>query len=94
MKASLAEHGIHLARHSDHHHRRILRDATPPLPLGLFAASSAQFALTGIMFKFTRSADALAVVSHAKAATATFRRQLISVTGRLAESALRQSRTY
>jgi hypothetical protein len=45
--------------------------------------------LAAIAFNLTRAAGALASVFHAKATTATIRRQLIMVPGRLARSARR-----
>jgi Transposase DDE domain group 1 len=54
-----------------------------------FAANSAWLVLAAIAFNLTRAAGALASVFHAKATTATIRRQLIAVPGRLATSARR-----
>ncbi len=45
--------------------------------------------LAAIAFNLTRSAGAIASVFHAKATTATIRRQLIAVPARLASSARR-----
>jgi len=59
------------------------------LPSGSFAANSAWLVLAAIAFNLTRAAGALASVFHAKATTATIRRQLITVPGRLARSARR-----
>ena len=59
------------------------------LPSGSFAANSARLVLAAIAFNLTRAAGALASVFHAKATTATIRRQLIAVPGRLARSARR-----
>jgi Transposase DDE domain group 1 len=59
------------------------------LPSGSFAANSAWLVLAAIAFNLTRAAGALASVFHAKATTATIRRQLIAVPGRLARSARR-----
>jgi len=59
------------------------------LPSGSFAANSAWLVLAAIAFNLTRAAGALASVFHAKATTATIRRQLITVPGRLAKSARR-----
>jgi hypothetical protein len=59
------------------------------LPSGSFAANSAWTVLAAIAFNLTRAAGAIASVFHAKATTATIRRQLIAVPGRLARSARR-----
>jgi hypothetical protein len=59
------------------------------LPSGSFAANSAWLVLAAIAFNLTRAAGTLASVFHAKATTATIRRQLINVPARLASSARR-----
>jgi Transposase DDE domain group 1 len=59
------------------------------LPSASFAANSAWLVLAAIAFNLTRAAGALSSVFHAKATTATIRRQLIAVPGRLARSARR-----
>ena len=59
------------------------------LPSGSFAANSAWLVLAAIAFNLTRAAGTIASVFHAKATTATIRRQLIAVPGRLARSARR-----
>ena len=59
------------------------------LPSGSFAANSAWLVLAAIAFNLTRAAGAIASVCHAKATTATIRRQLIAVPGRLARSTRR-----
>lgn len=59
------------------------------LPSGQFAANSAWLVLTAIAFNLTRAAGALASSFHAKATTATVRRQLISVAARVTRSARR-----
>jgi len=59
------------------------------LPSGQFAANSAWLVLAAIAFNLTRAAGAIASVFHAKASTATIRRQLIAVPARLATSARR-----
>ena len=59
------------------------------LPSSSFSANSAWLVLAAIAFNLTRAAGALASVFHAKATTATIRRQLIVVPGRLARSARR-----
>ena len=63
--------------------------ALAQLPSGSFSANSAWLVLATIAFNLTRAAGALASVFHAKATTATIRRQLIAVPGRLARSARR-----
>jgi hypothetical protein len=59
------------------------------LPSGNFAANSAWLVLAAIAFNLTRAAGALASTFHAKAATATIRRQLIAVAARVVHSARR-----
>ena len=59
------------------------------LPSGSFSANSAWLVLAAIAFNLTRAAGTIASVFHAKATTATIRRQLITVPGRLARSARR-----
>ena len=59
------------------------------LPSASFAANSAWLVLAAIAFNLTRAAGAIASVFHAKATTATIRRQLIAVPARLATSARR-----
>jgi hypothetical protein len=59
------------------------------LPSGSFAANSAWLVLAAIAFNLTRAAGALASSFHAKATTATLRRQLISVAARVTRSARR-----
>ena len=59
------------------------------LPSGQFASNSAWLVMAAMAFNLTRAAGALASVFHAKATTATIRRQLISVPARLATSARR-----
>ena len=56
-------------------------------PSGSFSANGAWLVLAATAFNLTRAAGAIASVFHAKATTATIRRQLISVPGRLARSA-------
>jgi hypothetical protein len=63
--------------------------ALAQLPSGSFAANSAWLVLAAIAFNLTRAAGTLASVFHAKATTATIRRQLIAVPARLASSARR-----
>src|ERR1035437_8873763 len=54
-----------------------------------FAANAAWLVMAAIAFNLTRAAGTIASVFHAKATTATTRRQLIAVPGRLATSARR-----
>jgi Transposase DDE domain group 1 len=57
------------------------------MPSGHFAANGAWLVLAAIAFNLTRAAGTIASVFHAKATTATIRRQLIAVPGRIARSA-------
>jgi hypothetical protein len=59
------------------------------LPSGSFAANSAWLVLAAIAFNLTRAAGALASTFHAKATTATLRRQLINIAARVTRSARR-----
>ena len=59
------------------------------LPSGRFAANSAWLVLAAIAFNLTRAAGCLASVFHAKATTATIRRQLLTVPARITRSARR-----
>jgi len=59
------------------------------LPSGQFSSNSAWLVLAAIAFNLMRAAGAIASVVHAKASTATIRRQLIVVPARLATSARR-----
>jgi hypothetical protein len=61
------------------------------LPSASFMANSAWLVCAAMAFNLTRAAGALASVFHAKATTATIRTQLISVPGRIASSARRQT---
>jgi Transposase DDE domain group 1 len=61
------------------------------LPSGSFAANSAWLVLTAIAFNLTRAAGALASTFHAKATTATLRRQLINLAARITRSARRST---
>jgi hypothetical protein len=56
---------------------------------GHFAANAAWLVMAAIAFNLTRAAGTIASVFHAKVTTATIRRQLIAVPGRLAKSARR-----
>ena len=61
------------------------------LPCGNFAANSAWLVLAAIAFNLTRAAGALASSFHAKATTATLRRQLINIAARVTRSARRST---
>ena len=61
------------------------------LPSGHFAANSAWLVLAAMAFNLTRAIGALASAFHAKAATATIRRQLIAVAARVTRSARRST---
>ena len=61
------------------------------LPSGSFAANSAWLVLAAIAFNLTRAAGALASSLHAKATTATLRRQLINLAARITRSARRST---
>jgi Transposase DDE domain group 1 len=61
------------------------------LPSASFAANSAWLVLAAIAFNLTRAAGCLASALHAKATTATIRRQLLTVPARIARSARRLS---
>ncbi|HET6531985.1 MAG TPA: IS1380 family transposase [Actinoplanes sp.] len=59
------------------------------LPSGKFTANAAWLALAAVAFNLTRAAGAAASAFHARATTATIRRQLITVPARLARSGRR-----
>lgn len=59
------------------------------LPSGRFAANSAWLVLAAISFNLTRAAGCLASAFHARATTATIRRQLLTVPARITRSARR-----
>ena len=59
------------------------------LPSGRFTANAAWLVLAAMAFNVTRAAGALASLFHAKATTATIRRQLINVPARPVRSARR-----
>jgi len=59
------------------------------LPSGQFSSNGAWLVLAAIAFNLMRAAGAIASVFHAKATTATIRRQLITVPARVATSARR-----
>ena len=61
------------------------------LPSGKFWANSAWLVLAAIAFNLTRAVGVLASVGHAKATTATIRRQLINVAARVTRSARRSA---
>ena len=71
--------------------RKVIADykggALAHAPSEQFAANTAWLVLAAIAFNLTRAAGTIASVFHAKATTATIRRQLIAVPGRLARSA-------
>jgi hypothetical protein len=72
-------------------HADLKNSALAHLPSGNFAANSAWLVLAAIAFNLTRAAGALASAFHAKASTATIRRQLISVAARVTRSARRST---
>lgn len=86
-----------LAAEADHRRHAIIEQviadlknsALAHLPSGHFAANSAWLVLAAIAFNLTRAAGALASTFHAKATTATVRRQLIGVAARVTQSARR-----
>ena len=59
------------------------------LPSGSFAANGAWLVMAAMAFNLPRAAGTIASLFHAKATTATIRRQPIAVPGRLASSARR-----
>ena len=61
------------------------------LPSGKFAANSAWLVLAAIAFNLLRAAGCLASAIHAKATTATLRRQLINIAARVATTARRSA---
>ncbi len=61
------------------------------LPSGNFMANSAWLVLAAMAFNLTRALGTLASTFHAKAATATIRRQLITVAARVTRSARRST---
>ena len=61
------------------------------LPSGHFPANSAWLVLAAMAFNLTRATGALASTFHAKATTATLRRQLINVAARVTRSARRST---
>jgi hypothetical protein len=67
-----------------------LKNSAPAhLPTGSFAANSAWLVLAAIAFNLTRAAGALAAGIHAKATTATLRRQMINIAARVTRSGRR-----
>jgi Transposase DDE domain group 1 len=86
-----------LAAEADHRKHAIVEQviadlkssALAHLPSGRFAANSAWLVLAAMAFNLTRAAGALASGFHAKATTATVRRQLIAVAARVTRSARR-----
>jgi hypothetical protein len=61
------------------------------LPSGHFAANSAWLVLAAMAFNLTRATGALASAFHAKATTATIRRQLIAVAARVTRTGRRST---
>ena len=88
-----------LAAEADHRRHAIIEQviadlknsALAHLPSGNFAANSAWLVLAAMSLNLTRAAGALASTFHAKAATATVRRQLINVAARITRSARRSA---
>jgi hypothetical protein len=88
-----------LAAEADHRRHAIIEQvvadlknsALAHLPSGSFAANSAWLVLAAIAFNLTRAVGTLASTFHAKAITATLRRQLISVAARVTRSARRST---
>jgi hypothetical protein len=86
---------------AEHDHRRhaiieqviadLKNSALAHLPSGHFAANSAWLVLAAMAFNLTRAVGALASGFHAKAATATIRRQLIAVAARVTRTARRST---
>ena len=67
-------------------HADLKSGAPAQLPPGSSSANSAWLVLAAIAFSLTRATGAIASVFHAKATTATIRRQVIAVPGPLARS--------
>jgi hypothetical protein len=88
-----------LAAEADHRRHAIIEQviadlknsALAHLPSGNFAANSAWLVLAAMAFNLTRATGALASTFHAKATTATLRRQLISVAARVTRTARRST---
>jgi hypothetical protein len=88
-----------LAAEADHRRHAIIEQVIADLkngplahlPSGNFGANSAWLVLAAIAFNLIRAAGTLASPFHAKATTATIRRQLISVTARLTRTARRST---
>jgi hypothetical protein len=88
-----------LTAEADHRHHAIVEQviadlknsALAHLPSGHFAANSAWLVLAAMAFNLTRAAGALASTIHAKATTATLRRQLITIAARVTRSARRST---
>jgi hypothetical protein len=86
---------------AEHGHRRhaiveqviadLKNSALAHLPSGHFAANSAWLVLAAMAFNLTRATGTLASTFHAKATTATIRRQLIAVAARVTRSARRST---
>ena len=70
-------------------HADLKNSALAHLPSGVFTANAAWLVLAVIAFNLTRAAGSLAAADLAKATTATVRRKLVQVPGRVATSARR-----
>ena len=88
---------VMLQAEADHRHHAIIEQVIADLkggplahlPSGKFNANGAWLVLAAMAFNLTRAAGALASQFHAKATTATIRRQLINVPARPVRSARR-----
>ena len=86
-----------LAAEADHRRHAIIEQVIADLkssalrhfPSGSFAANSAWLVLAAMAFNLARAAGVIAGRFHAKAASATVRRQLINVAARVVRSARR-----
>jgi hypothetical protein len=87
MLAAEADHRRHAI--IEQVHADLKNSALAHLPSGSFAANSAWLVIAAMAFSLTRAAGALASSFHAKATTATIRRQLISVAARITRPARR-----
>jgi len=70
-------------------HADLKNSALAHLPSGVFTANAAWLVLAVIAFNLTRAAGSLAAADLARATTATVRRKLVQVPGRVATSARR-----
>jgi hypothetical protein len=88
-----------LAAEADHRRHAIIEQVIADLkngplahlPSRSFAANAAWLVLAAMAFNLTRAAGAIASTFHAKATTATLRRQLINVAARITRSARRSA---